>query len=148
MGFFSDILDAEDKLAAVKFAVNPVMLSDMEKLYSGTRSLADNVEEYGFNSVGLQRSVKGYAGIFGSVIKQLARRAEMPGQERRGISNEKGKLRSKIFEYFLEGKPDKARQLIQDWNKKRKTNPFTMNDISSSDIYQYVARKTKYRLTP
>tara|TARA_Y100001970_G_scaffold87327_1_gene110214 strand:- start:2483 stop:6064 length:3582 start_codon:yes stop_codon:yes gene_type:complete len=148
MGFFSDILDAEDKLAAIKFTLNPVVLSDMEKLYTGTRSLFDNVEEYGFNSVGLQRSVKGYAGIFGSVIKQLAKRAEMPGQEKRGISNEKGKLRSKIFDYFLEGKKDKAKQLILDWNRKRGTNPFTMNDISSSDIYQYVVRKLMYRLTP
>tara|TARA_R100001530_G_scaffold53173_1_gene39280 strand:+ start:7 stop:1848 length:1842 start_codon:yes stop_codon:yes gene_type:complete len=148
MGFFSDILDAEDKLAAIKFAINPVMLSDMEKLYTGTRSLFDNIEEYGFNSNGLQRSVKGYAGIFGSVPKQLAKRVEMPGQEKRGISNEKGKLRSKIFDYFLENKVNKAKQLIQDWNSKRRMNPFTMNDISSSDIYQYVVRKLMYKLTP
>ena len=35
-----------------------------------------------------------------------------------------------------------------DWNSKRRMNPFTMNDISSSDIYQYVVRKLMYKLTP
>ena len=148
MGFFGDILDAEDKLAAVKFLVSPVMMSDMEKLYSGTRSLANNIDTFGLNTVALQRSVKGYAGIFGSVPRHLARRVEMPGQEKKIISTEKGKLRSKIFDFILEGKQKKAQQLIKDWNKKRRTNPFTTYDISDSDIYQYVARKARIKASP
>jgi len=148
MGFFGDILDAEDKLAAVKFLVSPVMMSDMEKLYSGTRSLSNNIDTFGLNTVALQRSVKGYAGIFGSVPRHLARRVEMPGQEKKIISTEKGKLRSKIFDFILEGKQKKAQQLIKDWNKKRRTNPFTTYDISDSDIYQYVARKARIKASP
>ena len=120
MGFFGDILDAEDKLAAVKFLVSPVMMSDMEKLYSGTRSLANNIDTFGLNTVALQRSVKGYAGIFGSVPRHLARRVEMPGQEKKIISTEKGKLRSKIFDFILEGKiyiETKGRFLAKDRSK-------------------------------
>ena len=148
MGFFGDILDAEDKLAAVKFLVSPVMMSDLEKLYSGTQSLSNNIDTFGLNTVALQRSVKGYAGIFGSVPRHLARRVEMPGQEKKIISTEKGKLRSKIFDFILEGKQKKAQQLIKDWNKKRRTNPFTTYDISDSDIYQYVARKARIKASP
>ena len=64
------------------------------------------------------------------------------------ISTEKGKLRSEIFDFILEGKQKKAQQLIKDWNKKRRTNPFTTYDISHSDIYQYVARKARIKASP
>ena len=46
VGFFSDILEAEDKLSAIKFFVTPVVLSDMEKAYVGTQSLANNIDKY------------------------------------------------------------------------------------------------------
>tara|TARA_R110000787_G_scaffold246295_1_gene352062 strand:- start:14338 stop:17943 length:3606 start_codon:yes stop_codon:yes gene_type:complete len=148
MGFFSDLVDAENKLAALKFLVTPVMISDLEKLYSGTESLLYNIDTWEFNSIALQRSVKGYADIFGAVPKQLAKRAELPGQEKRSIASEKGRLRTKIFELFLEGKPFEARKSIVAWNKSRPSNPFTPYDISNSDMYQYVARKARIKANP
>ena len=148
MGFFSDLIDAEDKLAAIKFLVTPVMLSDMEKIYSGTESLLYNLDTWGFNSIALQRSVKGYADILGAVPKQAAKRIEPPGQKKRSISSQKGRLRTKIFDLFLEKKPKEARKHIIAWNKSRPSNPFTPYDISDSDIYQYVARKARIKANP
>ena len=148
MGFFGDILAAEDKLSAVKFFVSPVVLSDLEKLYAGTQAFAYNIDTFGLNTDALQRSVRGYAGIFGTVPKQLAKRVETRGQEKKIISTEKGRLRTKIFDLILKGKQKQAQSLIIDWNKKRKQNPFTAYDISHSDIYQYVARKAKIKASP
>ena len=148
MGFFSDLIDAENKLAAIKFLVTPVMFSDMEKIYSGTESLLYNLDTWGFNSIALQRSVKGYADIFGAVPKQLAKQIELPGQKKRSISSQKGRLRTKIFDLFLEKKQKEARKHIIAWNKSRPSNPFTPYDISDSDIYQYVARKARIKATP
>jgi len=148
MGFFSDLIDAENKLAAIKFLVTPVMFSDMEKIYSGTESLLYNLDTWGFNSIALQRSVKGYADIFGAVPKQLAKQIELPGQKKRSISSQKGRLRTKIFDLFLEKKPEEARKHIIAWNKSRPSNPFTPYDISDSDIYQYVARKARIKANP
>ena len=148
MGFFSDLIESENKLRAIKFLVTPVVISDLEKMYSGTEYLFKNIDTYEFNSIALQRSIKGYAGIFGSVPKQAAKRLELPGQKKMRISGDKGRLRSEIFELFLKRKPQEAVKLILSWNKSRPTNPFTPYDISDSDMYQYVARKARIKATP
>ena len=148
MGFFSDLIESENKLRAIKFLVTPVVISDLEKMYSGTEYLFKNIDTYEFNSIALQRSIKGYAGIFGSVPKQAVKRLELPGQKRMRISGDKGRLRSEIFELFLKRKPQEAVKLILSWNKSRPTNPFTPYDISDSDMYQYVARKARIKATP
>ena len=148
MGFFSDLIESENKLRAIRFLVTPVFISDLEKMYSGTEYLFKNIDTYEFNSIALQRSVKGYAGIFGSVPKQAAKRLELPGQKKMRISGDKGRLRSKIFELFLKKKPQEAVKLIRAWNKSRPSNPFTPYDISDSDMYQYVARKARIKATP
>ena len=148
MGFFSDLIESENKLRAIKFLVTPVVISDLEKMYSGTEYLFKNIDTYEFNSIALQRSIKGYAGIFGSVPKQAAKRLELPGQKKMRISGDKGRLRSEIFELFLKRRPQEAVKLILSWNKSRPTNPFTPYDISDSDMYQYVARKARIKATP
>ena len=148
MGFFSDLIESENKLRAIKFLVTPVVISDLEKMYSGTEYLFKNIDTYEFNSIALQRSIKGYAGIFGSVPKQAVKRLELPGQKRMRISGDKGRLRSEIFELFLKRRPQEAVKLILSWNKSRPTNPFTPYDISDSDMYQYVARKARIKATP
>ena len=96
----------------------------------------------------MQRSIKGYADIFGAVPKQIAKRFELPGQEKSAVSQAKGRLRTKIFDLFLERKPEEARKLILAWNKSRPKNPFTPYDIGDSDIYQYVARKARIKASP
>ena len=148
MGFFSDLIESENKLRAIKFLVTPVVISDLEKMYSGTEYLFKNIDTYEFNSIALQRSIKGYAGIFGSVPKQAVKRLELPGQKKMRISGDKGRLRSEIFELFLKRRPQEAVKLILSWNKSRPTNPFTPYDISDSDMYQYVARKARIKATP
>ena len=148
MGFFSDLIEAENKLRAIRFLVTPVVISDLEKMYSGMEYLFKNIDTYEFNSIALQRSVKGFVGIFGSVPKQAAKRIELPGQKKMRISGEKGRLRSKIFELFLKKKTKEAVKLIRDWNKSRPNNPFTPYDISDDDMYQYVGRKARIKANP
>ena len=148
MGFFSDLIESENKLRAIRFLVTPVVVSDLEKMYSGMEYLSKNIDTFGFNSIALQRSVKGFVGIFGSVPKQAAKRVELPGQKKMRISGDKGRLRSKIFELFLNKKPQEAVKLVRSWNESRPRNPFTPYDIGDSDMYQYVARKARIKANP
>ena len=64
------------------------------------------------------------------------------------ISGDKGRLRSKIFELFLNKKPQEAVKLVRSWNESRPSNPFTPYDIGDSDMYQYVARKARIKANP
>jgi len=152
VGFFSDILEAEDKLSAIKFFVTPVVLSDMEKAYVGTQSLANNIDKYLDGEMqswdAFQRSIKGYASIFGSIVRQGAKRLETPGQREKGISVEKGRIRSKIFELYEEKKYTQASNLFNDWNKKRSSNPLMFEDVNLAAWYVWKARKLKEAANP
>ena len=152
VGFFSDILEAEDKLSAIKFFVTPVVLSDMEKAYVGTQSLANNIDKYLDGEMqswdAFQRSIKGYASIFGSFVRQGAKRLETPGQREKGISVAKGRIRSKIFELYEEKKYTQASNLFNDWNKKRSSNPLMFEDVNFAAWFVWKARKLKEAATP
>jgi len=152
IGFFSDILEAEDKLSALKFFITPVVLSDIEKAYGGTQALASNVEKYLDGNLeswdAFQRSIKGYSGIFGGVVREWAERAETPGQKEKGISAEKGKIRRKIFELYEEKKYTQASNLWNNWNKKRPSNPLFFEDINLAAYIVWKARKMKEAAKP
>jgi len=148
LGFFSDILDAEDKLSAVKFAVNPVFLSDLEQMYKGLRGLAYNIDTFGVGKDAISRSIKEFAPVFGGFARQAAKRFETPGQKEKRISVRKGRVRTKIFEAMLEGKHKSAYGTIKNWNKANPSNPFTAEDINEGEIYQFLARKQKIKAKP
>ena len=149
MGFFSDILEAEDKLSSIKFFLTPVVLSDLEKGYSGAQALSSNIEKYGAeNWDTYQRSIKGFAPIFGSVIRQAARRVETPGQKKKGISSAKGRLRTKIFEHYESGKNTQAFNLFGEWNSKRPSNPLLFEDINFSAYMVWRIRRLKEASNP
>lgn len=149
LGFFSDILDSEDVLSSLKFTLTPVVLSDLDKAYTGIESLQRNIEKYGAeNWETYQRSVKGFAGLFGTSVKRFAERFETAGQKAKGISTEKGRIRSKIFEHYKEGNYKRAEKLYIQWNNKRESNPFTFEDISFPAYITWYARKEKERLNP
>ena len=152
VGFFSDILEAEDKLSAIKFFVTPVVLSDMEKAYVGTQSLANNIDKYLDGEMqswdAFQRSIKGYASIFGSVVRQGVKSLETPGQREKGISGAKGRIRSKIFELYEEQKYTQAENLFNDWNKKRSSNPLMYEDVNFASWLVWKARKLKEAANP
>ena len=142
MGFFSDLLEAEDKLSALKFTLTPVIMSDLEKGFAGARALESNIEKYGAgNWVTYQRSLKGFAGIFGGMIRSLMENFEPPGQKEKGISQEKGKWRTKIFEYYESGEDRKAWQIYNDWNRKRPTNPLMLEEVDLAAYYKWRIRK-------
>jgi len=148
LGMFSDILDAEDKLSSIKFLVNPVFFSDLEQIYKGFRGLAYNVDTFGFGSDAIKRSIKDFAPVAGGFARQLAKRAETPGQKEKRFSVRKGRVRSKVFEMMLEGKNEQAYKTIQNWNESTPSNPFVGDDINFSEIYQYIARKHKVKAKP
>jgi len=149
MGFFSDIFEAEDKLSSIKFFLTPVILSDLEKGYSGAQALSSNIEKYGAeNWETYQRSIKGFAPVFGSIVRQAARRVETPGQKKKGISVAKGKLRTKIFEYYESGKNTQAFSLFEEWNSKRPSNPLLFEDINFSAYMVWRIRRLKEAANP
>tara|TARA_Y100000034_G_scaffold134291_1_gene202294 strand:- start:45 stop:3656 length:3612 start_codon:yes stop_codon:yes gene_type:complete len=152
MGFFSDILEAEDKLSSIKFFLTPVVLSDLEKGYSGAQALSNNIDKYLKGRTdswdALQRSIKGFAPIFGSIVRQAARRVETPGQKKKGISSAKGDLRTKIFEYYESGEKTQAFNLFKEWNSKRPSNPLLFEDINFSAYMVWRIRKLKEASNP
>ena len=149
MGFFSDLLEAEDALSSIKFTLTPVIMSDLEKGYVGARALESNIDRYGAGKwETYQRSIKGFAGIFGSVIRRAAEQLEPPGQKEKGISQEKGRWRTKIFKYYETGEHDKAWKIYNDWNNKRPTNPFMFEEVNYAAYYQYLARKAAEAANP
>ena len=149
MGFFSDLLEAEDALSSIKFTLTPVIMSDLEKGYAGARALESNIDRYGAGKwETYQRSIKGFAGIFGSVIRRAAEQLERPKQKEKGISQEKGRWRTKIFKYYETGEHDKAWKIYNDWNNKRPTNPFMFEEVNYAAYYQYLARKAAEAANP
>jgi len=152
MGFFSDILEAEDKLSAVKFFLTPVLLSDIDKAYAGTQALANNIDKYLDGDLeswdAFQRSIKGYASIFGSIPRQIAKQLETPGQREKGISSEKGSIRTKIFKYYEEGKYTQVSNLFNEWNKKRPSNPLLFEEVNMNAYVVWKIRKIKEAANP
>ena len=149
MGFFSDILEAEDKLSSVKFFLTPVVLSDLEKAYAGTQALSSNIEKYGAGDWDTyQRSIKGYASIFGGFVGQAAKRVETPGQKEKGVSVDKGKIRSKIFKHYEDKKYSQASSLFNEWNSKRPSNPLLFEDVNFASYMVWKIRKLKEEANP
>ena len=62
----------------------------------------------------------------------MAEKVETPGQKEKGISVEKGRVRTKIFKYYEEGKYKQASNLHNEWNKKRPSNPMLFEQINMS----------------
>ena len=149
LGAFGDILEAEDKLSSVKFFLTPVVISDLEKGYAGSQALASNIEKYGAGDWdAYQRSIKGYASIFGSVVRQAAKRVEMPGQKEKGISVDKGKIRSKIFKHYENEKYTQASNLFNEWNNKRPSNPLLFENVNFASYMVWRIRKLKEEANP
>ena len=149
IGFFSDILDAEDKLSAITWALNPVLTSDMGKFIDATHQLAKNVDTFGLETwVGYQRSIKGYSRMLGGGVKEAAKRLEPRGQKKHRIAQEKGKIRTKAIEYILAGQSGRAFKLINEWNSSGRGNYITPDDINFSELMQYLVRKQKKKANP
>jgi hypothetical protein len=148
MGFFSDILEAENTLGAISFAVTPVMFSDIFKAWRALEGLEYNIENWGLGLSTIARTTVKALPIFGGVPKQISKRLETKGLKEGRISAEKGRTRTKVFDLMLEGKDKQAYKLINNWNKNRPTNPLTYDDIDFIALYKYVVGKEKVKAKP
>jgi len=149
LGFFSDILDAEDKLKSILWQLNPVLFSDIGKGVKALNQLVYNVGTFGIDSwIGFQRSIKGFSQLGGAVVKSAALRAETPSQTKERISTEKGRIRRKAMEYMLDGNTERAITLINEWNESGKGNLITPDDINFSELMQFIVREQKKQTNP
>ena len=67
---------------------------------------------------------------------------------KKGISQEKGKWRTKIFEYYESGEDRKAWQIYNDWNSKRPTNPLMLEEVDLAAYYKWRIRKAMEAAKP
>ena len=153
MGFFSDLLSAEDKLRAILWALNPVLFSDIGKFTKGLAQFTKNVGTFGLDSwIGFQRSIKGFAPLFGGFTKELAKRAETTTQKEQRLSQEKGEIRKKAFEYMRNDEHERAWKLVEEWNSANQVQKagkyITPDDINYSEFIQYIIREEKKKANP
>tara|TARA_R100001129_G_scaffold1900_1_gene1933 strand:- start:7619 stop:11242 length:3624 start_codon:yes stop_codon:yes gene_type:complete len=149
LGFFSDLLSADEKLPAFFFAVTPTMLSTLDDGAKAAYAVGSNLDTYGYNTwAPFQRSLKQISKFGGSVTKQAAKRVETPSQKKNRIAQEKGKIRKRVFELYSENNPDKAMKLVEKFNNARPSNPIFFEEINFTEYYKWYMRKEIKKQNP
>ena len=144
LGFFGDVLEAESKIGAVSFMLNPVILSDIGKFTKSLSSLEKNIETFGVGEEAIRRSLRDSTPIFGTVLgKKIARGVETPSQRIDLLKSRKSKIKSKILDLMIEGKSELANKNVEQWNKKYPEFAFKPKDINFDTLYQRVLNKRK-----
>ena len=94
-----------------------------------------------------QRSLKQVSKIGGAVTKEAAKKLEPPQKKRSRLAQEKGRVKTKIFEAYEKGKPEIAMKLLESWNASNK-GPLFFEEIDMSKFYEWYIRKQIKKLNP
>jgi len=125
-------------LPKVKFAVEPVIISDLEKIYGAFNRWLKDWDRYGDGWLATKRNTYHIFDIFGSLPRLAAKRLKTPIQVERGISLQKGRERKEIIEAILSGNGERAANRTFEWNRHHPENPITMRDVNMNSIRKFL----------
>ena len=147
---FTPILEDEKSTAnAIKFAITPAFVSDIENLF--TKFLYPMGNDFkNFHADAILRAPTRLAktGIFGgSVVKEGAKRFETTGLKEQRIKSLKSRALSKILTLLENKQYDKAYEDVQAWNQSyASVQPITSSDINVQALIARKKRKLKRKL--
>ena len=147
---FTPILESERSASrAIKFAVTPAFVSDIENLF--TKFLYPMENDFKkFKADAIFRAPSRFAktGIVGgSVIKELSKRFETKGLTEERIKSLKRRELSKILTLLENRKYDKAYENVQLWNQVYgSTLPINNSDINTQALISRMKRKLKKKV--
>ena len=142
MGIMGDFLAAESKMQNLRFTVTPVIMSDIEKIWTATSQLINETGDYGVSGA-LRRSTTRYSKILGSNMNNLAKRAESAEQRKGKLRYQRTRINKEIIELVYEGRDKKARQVLDNWNIANPDYPIL--EPSVADIYDLIRKKHEKR---
>ena len=151
IGMFGVVGDmaAIDKLSGffskLKFAVEPVVVSDVYKIYEAFNRWSRDWERYGDVWLATKRNTYHIFDIFGSLPRLAAKRLRTPIQVERSLSLQKGRERKEIIEAILGGNGERAANRTFEWNRHHPENPITMADVNMNSIRRFLERLVETR---
>jgi len=143
MGVMGDFLAAESKMQNLRFTITPVIMSDIEKLWTATSQLMNESGDYGVAGA-LRRSTTRYSKVLGSNMNNIAKRAESAEQTKGKLKYQKTRINKEIIQLVYEGRDKKARQVLTNWNTANPDYPIL--EPSVADVYELIRKKNKKRL--
>jgi len=144
IGMFGVVGDmaAIDRLSGIgskaRFALEPVILSDVNKIFEAFNRWTRDWERYGDVWLATKRNTYHIFDIFGSLPRLAAKRLRTPIQVERGISLQKGRERKEIIEAILGGNGERAANRTFEWNRRHPENPITMEDVNMTSIRKFL----------
>ena len=142
MGIMGDFLAAESKMQNLRFTVTPVIMSDIEKLWTATSQLINEAGDYGVAGAS-RRSLTRFSRILGSNMNNLAKRAESAEQTKGKLKYQRTKINKQIIELVYQGRDKKARQVLTNWNTANPDYPIL--EPSVADVYDLIRKKNQKR---
>jgi len=146
-GMLTDILAGESTFKSVLFAATPVMISDIQTMFTALTKIEADASEYGIGGA-LRRSPKGFAPLLGAAGRATAKFIEPRGQKERGIESYRRIVLGKIKKAMSEGKYGVAINNVHAWNRANPMQSITFEDISPAKIYDYIGNKYEKKLNP
>ena len=144
IGMFGVVGDmaAIDRLSSVgskiRFAVEPVVVSDANKIFEAFNRWTKDWDRYGDGWLATKRNAYHIFDIFGSLPRLAAKRLRTPIQVERGVSLQKGRERREIMEAIIGGNGARAANRTFEWNRNHPENPITMDDVNMSAIRKFL----------
>ena len=146
-GILGDMVAAENKFRALEFAAKPAVAQDFDKIWLTMTKTWENIGDYG--GVGaLKRMPKYLAPALGTVPRRVAERYKPAGQQKADTKRRKGIVKTKIFEYMIDGNDVMSARLIENWNRSYPENPIMYDDIDADAIYNFLKKKAERRANP
>lgn len=143
-GVVSDMMRIEKASeigGALKFAITPVIISDLEQAYEGHTRFMKDWENYGDVFLATRRSLHTLTGFLGSYPRYFGERLKTPAQ----VSNKerflKGQTKKEVFDLMLSNNGEAAGRRVETWNKNRPNNPITINDVSIKAMLKHFENK-------
>lgn len=138
---------SESKIRALEFAAKPAVVQDFDKIWMTMTKTWENIGDYG--GVGaLKRMPKYIAPALGTVPRRLAERIKPEGQRKADVKRRKGIVKTKIFEYIIDGNEIMSSRLIGNWNRSNPENPIMYDDIDADALYNFLKKKAERRANP
>ena len=146
-GIVGDMVASENKIRALEFAAKPAIVQDFDKIWMTMTKTWENIGDYG--GVGaLKRMPKYIAPALGTMPRRVAERFKPEGQRKADTKRRKGIVKTKIFEYIIDGNDVMSARLIENWNRSYPENPIMYDDIDADAIYNFLKKKAERRANP
>ena len=144
-GVMGDILAAESQAQNLRYQLTPVIVSDIEKLLTATSRLYNDIGDFGVSGA-LQRAPVNFGRLLGSNLNNVAKRFETNTQREGKLKYQRTQLNKQVIKLVYEGREDKARKIIKNWNT---ANPdYPLLEPNAADVYEFIIKKAEKRQEP